>query len=72
MSEKLCVFCRHFRFSQGIKRGGSEYTGEWVEGDGCSCELKHLPEDGMPYGENELRNILLTAETCPDYERPQS
>lgn len=71
MSEKLCVFCKHFRFSQGHHHGGSEYTGEWVTSDGCRCEMKHLPYDeGMPADEDELRKTLLTAETCPDYERP--
>lgn len=65
MSEKLCVFCKHLGWDSISE---DEY---WGKDGGAFCRMKHFQEK-RPDDESDLRALLLTAETCPDYERPQS
>lgn len=65
MSEKLCVFCKHFKWeyvSPGCPTCGN------MNG-GMICLAQHYCEV-LPYDEDDFREVLLRAESCPDYERP--
>lgn len=66
MSEKLCVFCKHFGYD-----GGSYgwYAGE-TELGGVSCAKEHYRSLKRPDNEDDFRRIILRGEGCPDYERP--
>lgn len=78
MSEKLCVFCKHWCFN-----GGSPGYGEMTPPEDASmnCEAGRYKNDffrEFPTGfdgqllhidEYDFRRILLLAEKCPDYER---
>jgi len=67
VNEKLCVFCKHWQFSGGSEHW-SEYTPainasmDCAKGHyGAEFELEYITEEGF-------RNIILKAETCPDYD----
>jgi len=69
MSEKLCIFCKHFDWDS-INTGdpNSSYPGCGPEG-GAKCWAGHYNEV-RPDDAEAVRALLLTAETCPDYEGP--
>ena len=67
MMEKLCVFCKHWEFEEG-QQGFSEMT----PGSNASmgCDKGHFGEDFCIYdiqGSSGFREIIIKAETCPDY-----
>ena len=67
MSEKLCIFCNHFRFEYiGVGPDYSEYTGGDAYG-GLSCEKKHFYEE-RPSDTEDFRKVLLNAVKCKDYD----
>lgn len=72
MSEKLCVFCRHWQFSGG-EPGYSELTpgvdasmdcakGRWTQGRARRFRLSDL------YSPEEFRAKIKIAATCADYD----
>jgi hypothetical protein len=71
MSEKLCVFCKHLEYESGT-------GGDYPDPAQLSCRKKHklLPEPGgffymqSIYDIDDFRKMILTAETCPDYDAP--
>ncbi len=67
--EKLCIFCTNcsIRDSRGY---GSTLTGAWGA-KGLACDKYHFSEDDTesPDSVEDIRVILLKAETCPDYEQ---
>ena len=67
--EKLCMFCNHFSWSKEEMWGmGSTMTGPMFEGGDAACAKGHGSDWDMPNSENDFRKIILTAETCPDYD----
>lgn len=62
--EKLCAFCRHFGWDLDFYDYGGQ-TGAGLSG-GASCRKRRF-EQTIPYDMERFRDILLTAETCPDY-----
>lgn len=80
MSEKLCIFCKHFNWSAEEMWGmGSTMTGPMFEGgDGC-CNKGHFNFDYIahpkkyistrPKDEEQFRDLILTGENCQDYEQ---
>jgi hypothetical protein len=69
MSEKLCVFCKHFRFENDV-------GGEYPDGASLICEKMRFRGEGWSgpiqcYDEGDMRRAFQFAETCPDYQRPK-
>lgn len=62
MNEKLCVFCKHFGWSDDYGYYG-DYEG------GPFCQQRHYQVTRI-MDEDDLRSLILKAETCADYERP--
>ena len=70
MTDKLCIFCTNFRFSkEEMFSMGSTMTGPMFGGGDANCRKGHGTEWGRPDSESDFRKILLTAESCPDYEQ---
>lgn len=70
MSEKLCIFCVHFRWSkEELWMMGSTGTGPMMEGGDASCDKGHGKDWTQPYDEGDFRRIIIHAQTCPDYEQ---
>ena len=70
MSEKLCIFCNHFRWSAEEMWGmGSTLTGPMMEGGDASCGKGHGKGWGYPQDEDDFRKIILTAAKCKDYDQ---
>ena len=65
-TEKLCMFCPHFDWEGVGYIYYSTLTGGDVTG-GMSCKKGHFYED-RPDDTAAFRKIILTAQTCPDYE----
>lgn len=69
MSEKLCMFCKHFDFESigytyySPETGGDSYGG-------MTCRKNHYCEF-RPNDTDEFRKTLLKAEKCPDYTLPE-
>ena len=63
--ERLCVFCRHFDLSTGSIDTFDEEAGNMY------CNKNHWDSDRIfpSATENDLRSVIFTAETCPDYEQ---
>lgn len=73
MSEKLCIFCEHLDWLQD-RHMGSEWTGEYGT-SGFSCKKGHFSaydkgEDRSFDTIQDVRDLYLTAEKCPDYTPP--
>ena len=69
--EKLCLFCKHFRYAKRDMKMGSTWTGPYGEEGGLTCEKGHYFEI-IPEDETEMRQYFLRAETCKDYSPPES
>jgi hypothetical protein len=69
MHEKLCIFCKHFRWRKEEMWGmSSTLTGPMFEGGDSTCAKGHY--EGLanfPENEEEYRQIILRAERCKDY-----
>jgi hypothetical protein len=68
MSEKLCLFCKHYSYEQIDGQRYSSWTIDMV--GGCTCNKGHFASE-MPSDEKEYRELLLRAGKCKDYERPK-
>lgn len=66
--EKLCIFCKHFDWEGVGYTYYSELTGGDISG-GATCMKQHYFE-ARPRNEDQLRDLFLKAETCPDYTPP--
>lgn len=66
MTEKLCVFCKHFDFESICYQYYSTLTGGDTTG-GMTCK-KHVYTEERPYDTQDFRRIILKAETCQHYE----
>ena len=65
MSEKLCVFCKHFEFDEG-EEGYSELTPGSDTLMGCDLgKWDHYNLEG--FGPDGFRKTILQAESCKDY-----
>lgn len=69
MTEKLCVFCNHLEYN-------SAGCGAYAEPADLECLKGHklLKEKGMAgwqsvYSVDDFRKMIVTAETCPDYDQ---
>lgn len=65
--EKLCVFCKHWRFDGG-EVGYSELTPGWAASMNCAKSRYgrfRLEDLGS---ESEFRSQILIAQRCPDFE----
>lgn len=75
MSEKLCIFCKHFNWEAEYCWGtGSSMTGPMMDGGDAMCKKGHYKKyeyNNRPTDEKEFREIILRGENCPDYERPK-
>lgn len=68
--EKLCIFCKHFRWSAERAWGmGSTQTGPMYEGGNATCKAGQFKGewDTWPNDEAEYRAIILRAKDCPEY-----
>lgn len=78
MSEKLCIFCKHFNWTKESCWGmGSTMTGPMMEGGDATCSMGHYrnhPDGGssFPDDDADFRRIILRGESCPDYARPDA
>jgi hypothetical protein len=71
VSEKLCIFCKHFRWERESQWGcGSTMTGPMMTGGDAQCAKGHYKDSPFPDDEAAFRAIILRGENCPDYERP--
>lgn len=75
MKEKLCIFCHHCEWLND-RAWGFTWTGEYGT-SGLNCRKRHF----SAYNEGEDRNfkkiddvraLILKAETCPDYSEASS
>lgn len=69
MSEKLCIFCKHITFDV---RGGywcqDDTGGDEAEAH-LVCGKRHFHDSGLGWeGVKWIRESIVRAETCPDYE----
>ena len=70
MSEKLCVFCKHFQWSKEEIWGmGSTQTGPMFSGGDALCDKGHGRDWVLPDDEEDWRRIIVTAINCKDYEQ---
>ena len=70
--EKLCIFCKHFRWSPEEMWGmGSTMTGPMMEGGDATCGAGMYKGqwDNRPTDENEYRTIILRGQKCEKYEQ---
>lgn len=70
MTEKLCVFCEHFRWSKIDYTYYSTLTGGELDG-GPWCAKDHFSEYVSQELEDEeaFRQLILRAGECQDYTR---
>jgi hypothetical protein len=69
MMEKLCIFCKHFRWTKEEMWGmGSEYTGPMFEGGWAECGRRRFANLEMPRDESDYRRVILHGVSCPDFE----
>jgi hypothetical protein len=71
MSEKLCIFCKHFRWEEEPMWGmGSTLTGPMMVGGDATCAAGQFEGkwDNRPRDEVDWRQIILRGEDCPKYE----
>ncbi len=69
MTEKLCVFCKHFdweRFTEGGMLSDVTYD---PPSGGMTCRRSHYWQE-RPDDTDAFRALILSADGCPDYERP--
>lgn len=69
MSEKLCIFCRHFDWEKiypGLPGCDTCGYGADVNG-GANCKKRHF-EDENPDDAEGVRILFLIAEDCADYD----
>lgn len=69
MSEKLCVFCKHFDWERLNYTHYSDETGGDMSG-GMSCNQRHFIDEN-PMDNDDFRRVILTAQNCPDYAPPK-
>lgn len=75
VSEKLCIFCQHFKWSGEEFIGmGSTQTGPMFGGGGAVCSAGHYGTNWKnrlptPADEEDYRAIILRGQNCPDYEQ---
>lgn len=71
MSEKLCIFCEHFRWRKEEQLGmGSTMTGPMMTGGSAMCDKGHADASWLYLAdETEWRTIIIQAAKCPDYEQ---
>lgn len=66
MAEKLCVFCKH------INMDTMGCHGDYPDPATFECTKRHFQNvDKGSWGDGlgeEFRQVILMAETCPDYE----
>lgn len=73
MSEKLCIFCKHFQWTKESCWGvGSTMTGPMMEGGDTQCGKGHAEIHEYPSDEADFRRIILFAQKCPDYDEAKS
>lgn len=65
MSEKLCVFCKHFKWKEIDYIYYSILTGGELTG-GLTCK-KDVFYEQLPLDEDAFRKLILTAENCKEY-----
>jgi len=70
MSEKLCIFCKHFKHEAVYASSGCPTCGPDIDG-GSTCKAGHFYE-ARPGDEGELNALYRLAERCKDYERPDA
>jgi len=72
VSEKLCVFCKHFDWEAIGYTYYSTLTGGDTHG-GMSCRKGHFSQydAGRPDDVDDFRTTILRAGTCPDYTPPE-
>jgi hypothetical protein len=75
VSEKLCIFCKHFKWSTERAWGmGSTQTGPMYEGGDATCAAGQYTGDWengrFLEDEDDFRKIILRGEKCEKYERP--
>jgi len=64
MSEKLCVFCKKWELDIDYV-----YCSALTGGD-MTKEIRCEPKGAVEfYSEEDFRNAILRAETCPDYDQ---
>lgn len=68
MSEKLCVFCKHFQWYEFEYTYYSTLTGGDLSG-GLSCGEGHFL-DRNPVNTVGFRSLIRKAEFCKDYSPP--
>lgn len=62
--EPLCLWCKHFSFYAATP----DYSEE-TPADAFSIYCNRVKWRFKPYGtEEEFRNCIVAAQTCPDYE----
>jgi hypothetical protein len=62
--EKLCVFCKHLKYSDGG-------WGDYAEAASLNCKKgRDLRPSGYQsvYDVEDFREMILTAQNCPDYD----
>lgn len=69
VSEKLCLYCKHFVWQQFENEPAQYDSGYDTLHGGLHCGAGHFQKQN-PRDEEELRAVFLTAERCKDYERP--
>jgi hypothetical protein len=69
MSEKLCVFCKHFNW-EAIETESVYYStltgGDVFTNGGMQCKKRHYNEV-RPDDTDEFRKVIQQAAKCPDY-----
>ena len=71
--EKLCIFCKHFKWKAEEMWGmGSTMTGPMMEGGDAACSKGHYEGKYPIYPEDEedFRTIILRGQDCQDYTPP--
>lgn len=67
MSEKLCVFCKHLKFTQAVdSQGSASFGGEEAK---IGCSKGHWEVDTYASEMIDFRQQILRAENCPDYKQ---
>ncbi len=67
--EKLCIFCKHFKWTKESMWGmGSTMTGPLMEGGWATCAKKRFKHLEAPEDEAEFRAVILKGEKCPKFE----
>ncbi len=66
--EKLCIFCKHFKWTKESMWGmGSTQTGPMFEGGWAECSEKQFKNLDAPEDEADFRKIILRGEKCPKF-----